>query len=130
MGDPVEAGVAAPVPRPDPRLEQVARPRYVPPAPEAPPWLAAFRLQVAARGPRLAACFEGAPRPGSLRWTTALEPGSGRVSDHVLAPTTQSDPLTAAQRACVIGVLETPPYRLEGTHTATTPPRVSIGIAF
>lgn len=106
------------------------RPRFDPEPTDALPWLDAYRMQVAARGPRLAACFVGVPRPGALKWTASVEPRSGRVSDHALEPTLQSDPLTAAQRACALEVLAEPPYRLAPGELRSTPSRVSLAIEF
>jgi len=127
-------GVAEPVPEPPPpddrRLERRDRPELHPRPPATPPWLAAFRMQVAARSPRLAQCFIGANRPGRLRWTTTVEPAHGAVSEHVVEPTLQGDELTATERACALKALSTPPYRLEGGDTRTTPSRVSLVLEF
>jgi hypothetical protein len=119
-----------PAPEPNPKIHKLDRPTYANPAPEVLPWVAAFRLQVAARSLRLAQCFVGAPRPGALKWTASVDPGSGRVSDHVLEPALSSDALTSEQKTCVIGVLSDPPYKLEGGMDRSTPPRVSVAIEF
>jgi hypothetical protein len=106
------------------------RPDYATPPPDPMPWIASFRLQVSARSPRLAACFVGAPRPGALKWTASVEPGTGRVSDHTLEPALESDPLTAEQKACLLAVLSDPPYRLAVEGARATPSRVSVAIEF
>ncbi len=127
-GPPVEL---APVPEPPAgRVERRDRPEYATAPPEPLPWLASFRMQVGARGPRLAECFVGAERPGALKWTTSVEPSSGRVSDHTLEPTIGRDPLTTEQRACVLGVLTSPPYQLEAGAEDATPTRVGMAIEF
>lgn len=124
------AEVPPPAPEPEaPPIPRRPRPSYASDAPETLPWLASFRMQVSARSPRLAACFVGAERPGRLKWTAAIEPGHGRVSDAAIEPTLQSDTLTSEQRTCVLGVLADPPYRLEGDGR-DTPTRVGMVIEF
>lgn len=134
---PVEAPEAVdPVPvEPEPappteRMDPILRPTFQSPPPDPLPWLAAFRMQVAARGPRLAACFVGVERPGALKWSALVEPGSGTVSEHTLEPVLQSDALTAEQRACLLQVLSDPAYALDGEGKRATPSRVSIAISF
>ncbi|MES2639496.1 MAG: hypothetical protein V4850_08420 [Myxococcota bacterium] len=112
------------------RVARRDRPRFESPAPEPLPWLSSFRLQVAARSPRLAECFAGAPRPGALKWTAAVEPLHGRVSQHTVEPTLSSDELSGTQRACVLAVLTEPPYRLEAGKSPSTPSRVGMVIEF
>lgn len=127
------AGPAASPPAPVPPAARVARrdrPDYANVAPEPLPWLASFRLQVAARSPRLAECFVGASRPGALKWTAAVEPSRGRVSDQTLEPTLSSDALTSTQRDCVLDALSEPPYRLEAGEARSTPSRVALVIEF
>ena len=88
-------------------------------------------MQVTARSPRLAACFAGVERPGSLKWSASVEPVHGQVSDQKLETTLQSDPLTPEQRDCVMGVLSDPPYRLDTKgEERTTPSRVGLAIEF
>ncbi|MBX5484295.1 MAG: hypothetical protein IRZ16_20940 [Myxococcaceae bacterium] len=148
----VDAGpvpLAPPVPKPSPakkpgpdkkskpgpmeaKLSPQPRGRYEPPPPAAPPWLEEFRLQVAARSPRLAQCFEGADRPGALRWSTAVNAQSGKVSGHELEPLRKGASLDQKQRECVLGVLSEPKYLL-GTwddDDQAAPRRVSIVIEF
>lgn len=120
---------SSPAPK-TPRIGRIDRPEYKNEAPDPLPWLASFRMQVAARAPRLAQCFVGVERPGALKWTASVEPGSGRVSDHVLETSLESAPLTAEQRTCVLGVLSDPPYRLEVGAERSTPPRVAVAIEF
>ena len=126
--EPVEP-VAAPAPLTG-RIERRDRPEFGSAPPKPLPWIASFRLQVAARGPRLAECFVGAQRPGALKWTASVEPDSGRVSDSVLEPTRESDALTSGQRACVLEVLSDPAYRLQTGEARSTPSRVGIAIEF
>jgi len=112
------------------RIARRDRPDYASKAPEVLPWLASFRMQVSARSPRLAACFEGVSRPGALKWTAAVEPVQGLVSDQDVEPTLSSDELTRAQRTCVFDVLSDPPYRLETEDPRATPSRVGLVIEF
>jgi hypothetical protein len=119
----------APIPVPGGAVARVDRPEYQPPPPGELPWLEPFRLQVAARSPRLALCFVGEDAPGAVRWTTSVEPSVGRVSQHSLEPVGESDALARRQRDCVIAALEAPPYRLEGGERST-PARVSVVIEF
>lgn len=95
------------------------------------PWLSAFRMQVAARGPRLGSCFEGSREPGALRWSAAIDPGSGVVSEHTLTPLQESVALRAPQKRCLLEVLSKPPYALpDVAATEATPRRVSIVVEF
>lgn len=135
---PVEVPVGVPAPGPPPapapprpgRIGRIDRSEFENDGPQELPWVAAFRVQVAARSPRLAACFEGTERPGALKWTAAVEPESGRVSDQQIETTSDTEPLTGQQRACVLGVLSDPPYRLEAGDARSTPTRVSVAIEF
>lgn len=126
-----EGSAATPPPEPPPKVRKRSRPGYAPTAPGPLPWLDALRLQVAARGPRLAACFTGASRPGALRWTASVDPGQGLVSDQGLEPVLDTDPLTREQRDCALGVLAEPPYRLipDGAEPST-PARVGLVVEF
>ena len=129
LEEPVEDEVEEPAPRPKPlggRIARRDRPAYEGHGPEPLPWLAAFRLQVSARSPRLAACFVGTDGPGRLKWTTTVEPTQGVVSDHVLEPVLQSPELTGEQRGCVLEVLEEPRYHLAAGEGS----RVSLVIEF
>jgi hypothetical protein len=112
------------------RLPHLQRPRFENQAMDPLPWLDDYRLQVAARSPRLAECFVGAPNPGTLEWTASVEPSLGRVSDQSLEPTLLSDALTRRQRACALAVLSEPPYQLESQGERATPARVSMVIEF
>lgn len=127
---PLEVVPEAVVPRPVGRVARVDRPEFRSEVPGPIPWVASFRLQVAARSPRLAECFVGAHRPGTLKWTAAVEPGAGRVSDMTLEPTLLSDELTRPQRVCVLGVLSDPPYELPDGGERSTPSRVGMVIEF
>jgi hypothetical protein len=126
-----EAPAAPPVvPLPSGRVDRRARPRFVTEPLDPLPWLASYRLQVSARSLRLAQCFVGAPRPGTLRWTASVEPSQGQVSDQALEPTLLSDELTQQQRSCVFDVLSDPPYQLDAGQERSTPVRVGMVIEF
>ncbi len=96
----------------------------------SPNWLDDFRLQVSARSPRLAQCFTGTDGPGALRWTTSVNPESGAVSDHDLAPVGPGAELSAKQRECVLKALSNPPYRLNESVARGLPDRISLVIEF
>ena len=97
----------------------------------SPDWLDAFRLQVAARSPRLAECFQGTERPGALRWTCAVNPDSGAVSDQLFEPVGVVGELTKEQKACLTRVLSSPPYKVTAAQpNQALPNRVSMVIEF
>ncbi|MEL6349001.1 MAG: hypothetical protein AAFV53_38205 [Myxococcota bacterium] len=122
---------AAPPPKPlRGRMARRDRPEYDLNAAQALPWLGAFRLQVSARSPRLAECFVGANQPGALRWSTFVEPSTGKVSQNTLEPVKATDTLTFGQRDCVLAVLAAPDYRLPSEDGRSTPSRVSMVIEF
>lgn len=106
------------------------RPEYASVAPAPLPWLDAFRMQVAARSPRLATCFVGVSQPGTLKWTTSVEPVTGQVSEHALEPTLLSEPLARRQKACIIEVLSDPSYQLPANGERSTPSRVGLVLEF
>jgi hypothetical protein len=112
------------------RMERQRRGSYQNEAQTSPSWLDDFRLQVAARSPRLAQCFSGTERPGALRWTAAVNAASGSVSDHALEPVGTGGELSGKQRDCVLGVLSSPGYRLKPEQKQDLPGRVSIVIEF
>ncbi len=112
------------------RLPRVRRPDFDNEPLDPLPWLAEYRLQVAARSSRLAECFVGAPNPGTLEWTASVEPLVGHVSDHVLEPMLQSDALTRHQKFCALDVLSYPPYDLDSDQERSTPARVRMVIEF
>lgn len=125
--------------RPSPikgRGQQAPRPPFVAASSTAPLWIDAFRLQVAARSPRLAACVSGSAQPGTLRWTTAVNTDSGAVSEHALELVGASTSLDEQQQLCMLGVLSSPAYKLaessdhQGGSEPTTPKRVSLVIEF
>jgi hypothetical protein len=124
---PVEPEVPLP---PAGTIARLDRPEMHIEAPPTLPWIASFRMQVAARSPRLGGCFVGVAQPGALKWTTSVEPVAGVVSDDALEPTLSSAPLTRAQRACVLAVLADPPYRLAAGEQRSTPSRVALVIEF
>ena len=80
--------------------------------PTVPAWLAALQLQVAARGPRLATCFEGVDQPGALTWSAVVDRARGLVADQRFEPTLAGADLPPTRRACLATVLRDPPYRL------------------
>lgn len=121
-GEPV-----APKPNFEGTVKPKPRPSFPAVAPKPVPWVASFRMQVAARSTRLAGCFVGTARPGVLRWTALVDPVTGRVTDHDLEPVLQSDQLTSDQRDCVLGVLEEPAYTIDAEGGAS---RVGMVIEF
>ena len=112
------------------KLPRRDRPNYVVEPPKPATWLDAFRLQVAARSPRLATCFEGRTHPGVLRWTTFVEPHEGRVSEHEIEAMLASSNLERREMDCVIQVLSQPPYDLPTGEERATPTRVGMVIEF
>jgi hypothetical protein len=113
------------------RLERVRRPSFAEPAPGARPWLDDFRLQVAARSPRLSDCFRGSESPGGLRWTCALSATDGSTSDHELEPLRGTVAVSKDQRNCLVRALSSPAYHLRAEAGApSTPVRVSMVIEF
>ena len=111
------------------RLASSARPPWELGAQRSPAWLDDFRLQVAARSPRLAQCFTGADRPGALRWTVALNPENGATSDHLVEPIGAAD-LSQRQLDCVLKTLSNPGYRIAEADRESVPSRVSLVIEF
>ncbi|MDY7226579.1 hypothetical protein [Hyalangium rubrum] len=124
---------AQPPPRRQPLLARVEphdRASYQGPERASPDWIDEFRLQVAARSPRLAQCFAGSDRPGSLRWTASVNPRSGAVSDHELEPVGAGAGLRREQHECVVRALSSPPYKLTAPQGEALPQRVSLVIEF
>ena len=116
-----------PVPARQPRA---ARPGFQTPTPEPMTWVESFHLQVSARAPRLSACFVGAVTPGTLRWSTAVTPSTGRVGDHELEPVLTGAELSREQRDCVLGVLSEPAYQVSSADAPATPVRVGLVLEF
>lgn len=114
----------------DDRMARQRRGKYQNEPRTSPGWLDDFRLQVAARGPRLAQCFQGSERPGILRWTTSVNATSGSVSDPELQFVGAGGEPTGTQRECVLGVLSRPGYRLKPEQGRELPDRVSLLIEF
>jgi hypothetical protein len=112
------------------KVPEQPRPAFGPQNAGSPPWLDEFRMQVAARSPRLADCFTGVERPGALRWAAAVNPNGGSVSDHELEPVGVGTDLSADQRKCILGVLSSPKYQLTVPGTSGLPNRVSLVIEF
>ncbi|MEN0064902.1 MAG: hypothetical protein AAGA48_22345 [Myxococcota bacterium] len=115
---------------PPPRVVRRDRPNLVPPPPTPPNWLVAFRMQVSARSPRLAECFEGMGRPGQIKWTASVEPTTGRVGDHVIEPLLFTGELSKPERSCIETVLAEPDYRLPPVDPDSMPSRVSLVLEF
>lgn len=124
--------VTAPARREPLRAQVRRQPRatYEGEAPAPPDWLEDFRLQVAARSPRLAQCFTGTDRPGALRWSASVNPESGAVSDHEAEPVGPGPELRREQRDCVVRTLSTPPYRLSARQRQELPTRISLVLEF
>lgn len=119
----------APVPRVT-ATEGSARDRYAAQAVPTPPWLAQFRLQVMARSRELARCFDGAERPGALRWSTTVTPRLGTVTGSLLEPARQGPNPSSAQQACVLDVLAAGRYRLPVSADDDLGARVSMVLEF
>lgn len=109
------------------RVKTAARPVYTPPPAGRAPWLSALRLQVAARSPRLARCFEGLRQPGALTWTSSLDPSTGIAADHSFEPRS-GGALAQPARLCLMAALSAPPFDLGAQSGART--RVSLVIEF
>lgn len=128
--------VPAPLkPKPAPvtgKVKTQPRASYETEARAPPAWLEEFRLQVSARSPRLAQCFTGSERPGGLRWSAAVNAGSGAVSDHQIEPLGEGASMTNDQRDCVLAALSKPRYLITTweTEAQALPSRVSIVIEF
>lgn len=110
-----------------PRVQTKPRAIYAPTSAGPALWLSALRMQVAARSPRLARCFEGQGEPGTLTWTTRLDPGTGIASDHAFEPRS-GGALSADVRACLTAVLSAPAFELGSAEGARA--RVSLVIEF
>lgn len=110
--------------------EQVQRGSLDTQARGAPPWLEEFRMQVSARSPRLARCFNGAERPGALRWTVSLNPMSGTASEHEFEPVGQGAEISREQQRCLVLALSSPVYRVAGRRGEALLERLSLVIEF
>lgn len=95
-----------------------------------PSWLSQFRLQVAARSPRLATCFNGVERPGALRWTALVHARSGRVSESEIEPVFRGVQLTQSQHDCLVKGLSDPPFTLDDDDDDASGRRVSLIFEF
>jgi hypothetical protein len=99
--------------------------------PTTPPtWLPQFRLQAAARSPRLAACFNGSEKPGALRWSALVHARSGRVSESVIEPVFRGVSINDAQTDCLIKGLTEPPFALDEPDPQAAARRVSLIFEF
>lgn len=131
----VDAGLV-PDARPPPRrrkrgrIKPRNRPAFVNQTPANQSWLTRFRMQVSARSPKLARCFEGAEQPGALKWTAAVDIPRGMVSDQSIEPILAGASLSKARRLCLEGILKSPPYRLPSPPTRAGSSRVSLIIEF
>lgn len=135
-GTPVEKVVEKkPVKKPGPKkiviaAKPVERPDFDTPGRLPAAWVDEFRMQVAARSPRLAACFIGSSRPGALRWTTLVSLQTGAVGEHDFESMGLSADLTRAQLDCLQGVLSKPEYLLKDAPPEGLPERVSLVLEF
>jgi hypothetical protein len=111
-------------------VRPVERPGFS--APVRPPagWLDVFRLQVAARSPRLAACFNGTDRPGALKWTSLVSLQTGAVGSHEFEPLGLAAEVSETQLTCLKEVLSKPGYRLGDEDVEGLPERVSLVLEF
>jgi hypothetical protein len=96
----------------------------------APGWVDDFRLQVAARSPRLAECFVGLDKPGALRWTAAVNAKSGAVADHQIESVPPSPELQRGQHDCVVRILSNPNYTLRALQEEALPKSIALVIEF
>lgn len=112
------------------KLEPQKRPGYLLDARPGPNWLDDFRLQVAARSPRLAECFNGSERGGTFRWTVSVDPKNGTVTGHDFEPLGQSANLTIGQKACAMRTLSDPSYLMKNPPAEALPNRVSLVLEF
>ena len=120
-------------PQAAPPTRTATRPRaqYKAESPVEPPWVEAFRLQVAARSQRLAECFVGVSKPGAIRWAASLTADTGAVFDQKIEPVPPGEDLTPEQQHCVMNVLEKPRYqKLATTYAAALPETVSLVLEF
>jgi hypothetical protein len=60
----------------------------------------------------------------------SVDADHGVVSDPEIEPTLAGQELSPTQRACVLGVLANPPYRLAADDEPATPARVALVIEF
>ncbi|MER2562201.1 MAG: hypothetical protein ABTQ32_15855 [Myxococcaceae bacterium] len=135
-GTPVEKVVAKkPVAKPARKSVAIApkpveRPDFDTPSRLQAAWVDEFRMQVAARSPRLSACFIGSNRPGALRWTTLVSLQTGAVGNHEFESMGVAADLTKAQLDCLQAVLTKPEYRLGDAAVQGLPERVSLVLEF
>lgn len=111
------------------RLEPQNRPGYRLDARPGPDWLDDFRLQVAARSPRLAQCFNGSDRGGTLRWTVSVDAKAGTVADHDFEPLGGAN-MKNEQKACATRALSEPAYLMKNPPPEALPNRVSLVLEF
>ena len=116
--------------QPKGRLETRIRPTYksLPPKPQH--WVANFKLQVAARSPRLATCFEGSEQPGALKWIATIAPAQGEVLNQDFETFLGAIEISKQQRACLEQVLKSPAYRLPKAKANSPSSRIGIVIEF
>ncbi|MGQ0505951.1 MAG: hypothetical protein ACT4TC_11615 [Myxococcaceae bacterium] len=121
--------VPAPRRRVRARTDPHARPGFATADSTTPPWLEQFHMQVAARSTRLAECFDGAERPGALRWATFVNGDTGKISESELEAMGAGADVSQSQKTCLLKALADPPYRLDSPNEAL-PRRVSLVIEF
>lgn len=111
------------------RVKTQKRPGYTVPVRKGPDWLDEFRLQVAARSPRLSTCFNGSDRSGAIRWTTTIDTRTGAVTGHEFEPLGAAI-MTADQKRCATQALSQPGYQLKEPPPEPLPNRVSLVLEF
>ncbi len=111
------------------KSKAVERPGFEPPDRAPARWVDEFRLQVAARSPRLASCFNGTDRPGALRWTALVSRQTGAVGDFDFEAMGNAG-LSRDQLECLTDVLSSPGYRLDTETEEGLPERVSLVLEF
>ena len=112
------------------RTQKTKRPALKVEPPPPPPWLDQFRLQVAARSPRLATCLNGNERPGAMRLSGLVHAKSGRVTAAVVEPVFRGSSLSERQLECLVKELTTQSYRLDEPNPSAAARRVSLIFEF
>lgn len=112
------------------RTKTKKRPKVEVTPPPPPPWLDQFRLQVAARAPRLATCLNGADRPGALKLSGLVHAKSGRVTAAKVEPAFRGSTLSQRQLDCLVQKLVEQPYNLKDDDPEAAARRVSLIFEF
>ncbi|MCP4500573.1 MAG: hypothetical protein GY822_11490 [Deltaproteobacteria bacterium] len=112
------------------KVKTSKRPSLAVKPPPPPSWLAQFRLQVATRSPRLAACFNGNDQPGAMRWSALVHAKSGRVYEAVVEPAFRGSTLTQKQVDCLVEGLTEKRYHLDEKNPQAAARRISLIFEF